>query len=581
LPDARWLYLGRDVRFLHEVRNLIGGHMLEQSYGEKLQAIAHEKRADYIEYLGRLASGLDPLFWWLTSISEKNPNNSRFFLYSCYVNLVIEEIQLDPCDMIILCETQGLARTIEKNIADRPDIVLKCQGFSRKAILNSAGNTIIGIAKKIHLIVSMTSRILLSRILSLARPGNTLRGTGAMIFSWADARSFASLSYTDIYCGALGNQLRKRGERVTYLVSILPTFPFLEGLVSLWKFRREVLLAEEFLHPWDPLLAWFRVWRNRQEPKEIPPMAGIDVSGIVEEELLKERFSVARERAFLFFLIGRNLAGYSDFSIFIHPFENHAWEKMFAISLKRYSPSVKVIGYLHSIAMPMYTCESMSSWEREHGPHPDLILVNGPGAKATLIESGFDANAIHVGGSFREFSIRPDRIASGKKIKDRILLPLAADLNEALELVYLTLEAVSEMPWISVMIKAHPIIKPGELRRSLPTLPLSIRLCGESTQDLLADTDLVLYTSSTVAVEAFAMGIPVIHVGSNLNIDRNIFEGLAWVPSASKARDLGLAISQALGKEEGTEGGRRALIESLFSPIDGKIMDRLVEWNFA
>jgi hypothetical protein len=164
----------------------------EEPVGRRLQAVAREGRQEYIGYIGRLAPRDLTPFWWITSLSEKNPNNSDLFLHASYAKLVLESVRSEPCDRIILCETGGLAETIERNLTGLPGVTVERRRSPGKAFLGQARDAAWGIARKLSFIATMTGRILLSRSLGFTRKGKTGEGEAdVMIYSWTDARSLA------------------------------------------------------------------------------------------------------------------------------------------------------------------------------------------------------------------------------------------------------------------------------------------------------------------------------------------------------------------------------------------------------
>jgi hypothetical protein len=572
---GKWIYFGRDPLFHLALRDLFRGRLDELPIGGRLQAVAGDTRSDYIEYIGDLSSAYASLPWWLTPVSEKNPFASRLFLYSCYLRIFLEDLGSGQGDRIVVGEVRGLRQAMARNGWAGESLHLESREPSWPAPAQALGEVLRAVARKAWFVGSMTLRVLLSRWFTLQGQA-PLAEDGAILLSWADYRSFLAPTYTDVYGGVLGEELRRRGVKVRFLVGILPTLPFLRGLSAIRRFRGETILLEELLQVSDPLAAWLFVRTHRIEPGDIPPLCGLDLRDIVRVDLALGHSGTAAEKAYLFYLSGRRLGGSHPHSLFIHPFENHTWEKMFSASLKGHPLSPRIIGYAHSIVIRMYTCYSLAGSEREIAPRPDSILVNGPAAKAILVESGFEEARVLVGGSFRYPSlaeIPPFQEGGGGR---HVLLALSPDRGEALELVCKAVEAFRDGEGMTVTVKCHPIAPSGALQPLLPALPSHFSFSEEPIEGLLARADVVLYTVSTVSVEAVARGIPVIHVKSGLTIDRNIFEGVPWIPSVSDPAELraavhaGLAAGRRLGERE------RKAVADLFAPIDGRILDDLV-----
>jgi hypothetical protein len=153
---------------------------------------------------------------------------------------------------------------------------------------------------------------------------------------------------------------------------------------------------------------------------------------------------------------------------------------------------------------------------------------------------------IFVTGAFRypdlERKIRGDH---GKPYRS-ILVALPGSLYEAVELAMKSFRALGGVPHIRLVLKAHPTVPAGLLAPRLPPLPANACFSDESPGDLLARADLVLYTSTTLAVEAAARGVPVIHVKSDLLIDRNVLEGFPDIPSCGDPAELRSSVLEIL-----------------------------------
>jgi len=575
----RWMYLGRDPVVHREIGMVTGEPGNEIRFSERLQEVARKTRGDYIEYVGDLSARRASLAWWTSSLPEKNPFTSRFFLYSCYLKIVLEDCRSGEGDRIIVCETRGLREAVQRNATALPGITVEVPGPGSPRRPGRSGSFLPGMVQKIHFIGSMTARILVSHLLSGSPGGPPARRPDFLIYSWADTRSFpGGGSYRDIYCGILGEELRKKGRDVRYIVNVLPTISFLDSARRVRKFPNDLLLFEDLLSPLDPLRAALAVWWDRHDVVgSLEPFGGLQVGDLVREERGLERLAPAREKAYLCYLAGKRIGERFPCTCFIHPFEFHAWEKMFAASLRQYSPGSPVVGYAHSIVIPMYTCYSLSRAERAIAPRPDIILVNGPGAKSTLVRVGFEEERILIGGSFRYPALGMGATEPPVERRKQVLVALSPDFYEALELVITVIAALGDPGSIPVVIKAHPVLTREHLTPFFPVLPAHFAFSDAPVDHLLAQSGLVIYTVSTIAVEAVDRGIPVVHVKLARIIDRNIFEDVPRIPSTRSPGELKAVVRELLagGQEIPREG--KELVRELFAPVDGKVLDLLVK----
>ncbi len=172
-------------------------------------------------------------------------------------------------------------------------------------------------------------------------------------------------------------------------------------------------------------------------------------------------------------------------------------------------------------------------------------------------------------------------ISGGKTPREKrssriVLVPLTAGIDEALELALKSILALSGVPGIRLILKPHPSILSDVLLSNLPELPLSVEVSSVPVNRLLDRADLVLYNATTVAVEALGRGIPLIHVKSDLAIDRNILEGFPMVPSAGDPQEIRTLATSPLEKGgPPLEEARKAALE-IFTPLGKGSVDLML-----
>jgi hypothetical protein len=570
---ASWLYLGRDFRMSMHLDQVLGS-MERYHFGDRLQEIARTYRQDYIDFIGGLASSRRDLTWWLTSISEKNPFITTVFLHACYIHLCREYAERFPGDILVICESGSLMDAIALNLRDIPRTRIQIHHPWRIRAMDAAKAQFEKISSRIWFLLRFAGRILLSRIFAILRrrrPGNA--SPRILIHSWADTRAFSDpISYTDAYFGTLGKKLSERGYPCAYGVSVLPTIPYHRALSALLKYPEEIYLFEEFIGFRD-LFSALAIRRGADEELFTGiTMGELDLSPVLRAELRADRLTARAEQSFLAYRSALRIPRAFSVRTFIYTFENHMWEKMFCAGFRLASPGTSLVGYAHSVVSPMYLSYSLSRFEKETMPLPDLVAVNGPHARENLVASGFPAEGIVVTGSFRYPHFGRGRPPLEDRQERSVLVPLAAGIDESLELALKSVLALGGMQGIRVILKPHPSISRDTLLASLPDLPASVDISSDPVDRLLDGTDLVLYTSTTVAVEALGRGIPLVHVKSDLAIDRNILEGFPMVPSAADPEEIReMAVRVLENRETVGEEGKKAVLDLITPSGEGSI----------
>jgi surface carbohydrate biosynthesis protein (TIGR04326 family) len=228
-------------------------------------------------------------------------------------------------------------------------------------------------------------------------------------------------------------------------------------------------------------------------------------------------------------------------STFTYAFENQILEKMFCLGLEKSSPRTRKIAYTSTFAIPMYTFYSISKHEKGIIPLPDRIVVNSNRSREVLLDSGFSETEILVAGDIRyatKTAHMPENIIPPFKENAVIFVPLSAAILDSIELIHKIISAFKDDLGIQVIFKSHPVLPFRSLQGHLPVFPPHITFQDKTIGELLDTADLIIYTETTVSIEALARGIPVLHVTSDQRIDMNPLEGYSCIPSVSKPDEL-------------------------------------------
>jgi len=354
-----------------------------------------------------------------------------------------------------------------------------------------------------------------------------------------------------------------------YLANVLPTTNFLRALRRLSGYDQRIYCIEEFLSLTDILRSLIHVHEIGLD--EIPRFRDLEVSDIIVSELKQDRLNTRAEQSFLNYCSSKRICNKWALSTFIYSFENQMWEKMFCLGFRKYSPQTFITGYAHSVVIPMDTVYTLSRHEKHRIPLPDQIVVNGRKARDVLVDSGFDKNCIHIGGAVRY----ADTEGPGEKETDHtaedvhtILVTPTSGIQETVELVDKVRMALGGDESMRVLIKPHPIIPYHQLISALHGLPSNMQIDTRPVQELLAVSDLLVYTETTVSIEALARGIPVLHISSDVRIDMNPLEGYECVPSVSRPEDIRGTAEMLIRTAHDHQDMYRKIASEFFGEVD-------------
>jgi hypothetical protein len=575
-----WMYLGKNVSLFLDIEKNTKENFKRIEISESLQKIAKRSRKSYIDYIGLLCPCNQDLTWWLTSISEKNPRISDFFLNTCYLQVVIDHLTHSQDGLIIICESRGLIDALIKNLKNCDEFTVEVYDPLNNQIQDYMKTITKSLLTFGYFLFCWNMRCILAHIYRIKyskKRSDTTNVGVSIIHSWVDARSFStSDSYNEVYLGMLAEKLRGPGHVVYYLTDVLPTIFYPTALKKMSSLKEDFLLMEEFLHPFDIIKAAVIGRFKLPAVSHIPRYLGFNVAGIVTEDLKRDNLDMRAAQNYLSYPIGKKLGSRYCLKSFIYSFENLMWEKMFCKIIHEVSPKTEIIGYAHSVVDPMYTFYSISEYEKPYEPLPDRIVVNGLHAKKTLAESGFSADMIFVGGALRYPDIRKSVERHNVDGLNTIVIATSAGIQETLEIIEKSIKSFGNKEGICCIIKIHPTI-PVKSLKILSALPSNFSVSNEPANTLFASTDLLIYTSSAISVEAMSMGIKILHVKSDFIIDMNIFDGYDQVRSASSSHDLYAIASAILNTPPIPKESRDAIVNEFFAPVDQEIVNLFIK----
>jgi hypothetical protein len=574
-----WIYLGSDPVVAARMQEAFGPSVPRADITATLQDTARRYRKAYIDFIGALSKEPCSLPWLLTSLSEKNPFASSFFLSFCSIAACMEHLERAGGTVVVVCGSRGIQQSLAGTLAARgQNGIRSCDRFPHPVLVGARAR-LTGMIQHAWFAVRYTGRILLARTfhrLIRKRDGGRSPGT-VYLHAWTDGRSFKKPgSYGDIFFGDLVPILSPVAP-ACYLVDVLPTMGYLAALLQLRRVKHpEYVLQEYYLTPADIPRAIRAARGSYGNCSTVPALEGIRVEPLIAEERMADAMTARGAQSFLCYLAGRRLAAANPMAAFVYTFENQMWEKCFLAGIREVQPGARTVGYAHAIVNPNNLSYSYSRWERPCTPLPDLILTNGTRPRQVLLEAGFPGASIHVGGALRYDGITatasPERSTRGRII----VLAGSVSITRTVELISKAILAFRDDPDLPVRIKCHPNLPFRYLESMVPPLPAHFTVSDEPVPDLLSSAGLLLYTESTVAVEAAALGIPVIHVKSDCSIDINIFEDFPLVPSVRSPEELRAGARNLLDHPWTDPREVMEYIAGLFGPVNPALIRSLV-----
>jgi hypothetical protein len=354
-----------------------------------------------------------------------------------------------------------------------------------------------------------------SRIVAWLHPARPMAGAGVILVAPAmpDALRPDNSPYRDTYFGTLIEILAARGER-----------PLLIGLPVGHRRRTVRALARRgdipaasvahYLRSADIIAAAWQLLTMRFETAGTRFPDGTEASRHIAAEIAGERGAMFQgllvERA-----LARALARHPRARV-IHTYENNPWERAVDRAAHGAAPRRDVVGYLHCAVLPSHLKNFMAPEETAIRPAPDRIVCTGPAAREVFLRLGaHDPARVLAGGALRGSALSqlvPRRSPPSRIRTVLVVLEGLASMTELLRF----LAAAAPAGGRRILLRPHPVMPLSVL---LPAAGITLdraRGLDESRapalDDAIAEAQAVIYQSSTAAMTALALGVPLIKV---------------------------------------------------------------------
>lgn len=586
--NFRWAYLGENVARAIAIEQEFGDTGQRIEIAEELQEIAHTWRQPYIDYIGKLSLENNSILWWAGPVSEKNPYVSKTFLHACYIRLC--QILLNSSRqeaLIFLVENKALRKAIVTNVPDFDKWEIHQLESLTHTIVESLRYALGIIVYKGYFVLSGLYRSFLARYYRLNQiPGEKLpEGKGlVLLHTWIDQRSFdANGEYHENYFGNLAHQLRNRGQNVIIVPYILHLVPYRQTLKNMIQSRESFLVPESFWKISDPFRILVKTMANIPAKRAYPSFEGIEVSELINDDFRRDWAGIRTGLSLLHYEVVKHWKNAGiPIDAFIYTYENHVWEKAYCIAFREFYPSAKLIGYQHAIVPKMLLNYFFSKDELPILPFPDKVITNGKYIEELFKESGYDPEKVVCGGAIRYPSMMSkEKDSSVKKrgISNPVILVTAMiDKNESIELIWKVLAAFGQTNKYKIVLKFHPDCPYRYFAKDLGNLPEHFIISDKPVSELLKETDVLLYTSSTTCIEALSRGVPVLHIKSDFMIDLDASDFPPGIRRSAKNKDeIARMTEEILETSEKELSEQRTIwqdiVAEIFGPADEGVFD--------
>ncbi|HOJ58712.1 MAG TPA: hypothetical protein PK878_00370 [bacterium] len=587
------MYVGTDTcRFAALLREL-PAHWERINTGEQVNRVVRGQEDAFInvdEIIDR--RGFDP-YWLTTDLAERNPYTSHFIYHAC-ARLVFEAALRECRDnLLVFVEDWYLGFSFWRRASqvDRTATYVSAHALRDRLPgwaalgLHRMDQWLMGGRGRIRFLLDHArQRRVIRRLRREAGPSQAARPDrlDTLFVLWTDENTFPADRHldTDLFFGPLPARFRNRGDRMGYLAKPMTWVRSYEGIArNVMAAKDWVLLPEECVSLAEAAVIALRTWFHRYRLRGRFVLEGVDLTEYVREEIHIDRMKTRQCRALIYTAVGRYLRRMNQCPArVIYPMECQPWEKALRYGFYVNCSDTKFIGHQHSTIPECWYGLFPSRHDVQNRVIPQRIVTCGPVWKAILEKHGVPARSLRTGPAFRFPHLHGKPAREGKLPRPAtVLLALSIGFHDSLECVLKTIAAFRSETSLRVWIKFHPrmsgspeqCVETAVKALCLGALPDHIQITREPVTDLLPRAGVLLYSGTTVGLEALALSVPVILVQSDLWFDMDI---LFFAPgSQARARTpeaLRASVQRALRETDAYPPvADRLDLDDIFTPV--------------
>ena len=556
-----WIYAGHDIRSRIHWEKQLGAAQIRINMANELQQAADDLSEDFNEWIDDLGKTYNSLGWWIGQISEKNPFVSPLYFHICYLKIIIDKVKKSSTtNWLIVVESHGLRRALSlcAKGANLELIEIDRWSSALNSVRKSCASMIYGLWSRVALIRSWLVLCRVSRALCDRQSQGDLvvgdyKGT-VLLHSWLRDDSVNDHGeFVDRFFGVLPDYLQAKGYDVKYFFLPLTIVARKSALYDLLKPLSESGLlfpSHLYLQFIDILKAIFFPLIFCWLPKRVPQFRSYCVQPLVAEERLSQAWSSRTSAAYLYYAFAVRLSKDNRrFDKVLGTFENHIWEKALYLGMRQFDVADELIGYQHTTLNWNYHCYSPKAFELQTSVLPDQVICTGSVWAEELLRRGY--KSVRIGGALR-FDPLPTMVDPSYRDNDKSIILVTSNAGENLTLevlrnIYLAFGKDTDK---RIWIKIHPHLHIDDTHYDSVfngQIPQHFRIVEESVSKLLPQVDLLIYSSTSVCLEALSMGIPVLSVVPETFIDLDDLRMFAHLRCAAVThRDLSVETQKIL-----------------------------------
>jgi len=542
-------------------------------------------RDEYIRFIARLNMENASLSWWGYFFTSKNPLTSHLF-YDISNYLVLTKILSgNPDHLIVVIDRREPIRQMRRD-GLLASFVVEDLLRRRTDVTDTIKSTVPGILSALKFL----RLILYKSLIFLTGQSMDFRVDPAkrymVVRTILTERSFLPDStYKDIYFGGLVDYLEKQDLPV--IIAATLSGGYLKLLKKIRGMKRAVTVIP--MEHWISLVQMCKILLVSLKNYLMAPrvngdtsMYGIDMRALIWRSMMADVASTSFFSHLEAYYSMESMSRKVAIKKLLYPMENRPWERMMIEAVRIFRPDCRIVGYQHASIGPKHMNFVIAGDELKATPFPDEVITMGEVTRDILVKRfGLPADKVIAGCALRQWK-KVDAPRKKPKRVSNVLVALASNFGEYTETLSFVKRAFKGLTGLKIRIRPHPLISISPFLKDLRNSGLDLEITkATSVEEDLRRSDILLYVSATVSLEALSLGMPVIYLDVDPLLSRDpLFDmhTLKW--SAKRPEDIKEVISiiDGMGEAEYAEKQRAAsdYVERYLSPVTDDCLKKFV-----
>lgn len=480
---------------------------------------------------------MNSLRWWITSVAQKNSYICKTYHQICYLNtgLELSKDHTGPGPLLLIAADRAVREALELNL---PTFHLggnEAIDGNRPPTIGFAKDWINVAARRLFFIFRETYRIFQS-CRNLPRAELPISPVTILASYLTPEVANKGSLFHEAYFGDLAANLSDAvgdGSLAT-MPMIMRDVPFQPAIRGLRNSKLPVIVPHQYLRITDVVSAALATCFRPPRPPSWPALSEMDIGPLLEDALTSDWMSNRAADALLMSTLVRRwgTVGLAIDQIIL-VYENQPWERAVCWQVKRTFPEARLVGYQHARVPRLMLNFYMAPGGEPEAPQPDWVVTVGQHSAKILSEDGHDPSRVRVGGALQmqdllelgaDTSVRPS-----SETGSTVLFATSNGMEEAVELVEMAVNLVESEEGVNqgikVVLKCHPLLPFFQINSIVGVqLPNHVEQSEQPVTDLIRNSSIMVYSGSTVCIQALVLGVPMIHLRPSFDFDLDPLE---------------------------------------------------------